>query len=50
LEHHRRLTKHYAAPTVSVDRVLACFFGKPTTWNSKFEAAEQVQGGHAKDC
>merc|ERR1719235_3013580 len=50
LEHHRRLTKHYAAPTVSVDRLLASVVGKPASWNSKFDAAEQVAtGGHAKE-
>merc|ERR1719409_986091 len=45
LEHHRRLTKHYAAPTFSVDRLLACVVGKPKSWNSKFDAAEQVSTG-----
>jgi hypothetical protein len=42
LEHHRRLTKHYAAPTISVDRLLACVVGKPKSWDSNFAAAEQV--------
>lgn len=42
LEHHKRLTSHYAAPTISIDRLLACVFGKPTGWNAEFDAAEQV--------
>jgi sterol desaturase/sphingolipid hydroxylase (fatty acid hydroxylase superfamily) len=49
LEHHRRLTKHYAAPTVSVDRVLASIVGKPASWNKNFDAAEQVEGADKKD-
>ena len=43
LEHHRRLTSNYAAPTFSVDRLLACAFGKPAGWNADFDAAEQVK-------
>ena len=42
LEHHKRLTAHYAAPTFSIDRILACVFGKPADWDSKFESAEQA--------
>ncbi|GMH52268.1 hypothetical protein TL16_g01195 [Triparma laevis f. inornata] len=42
LEHHRRLTSHYAAPTISIDRLLAFFVGKPTNWNAEFESGEQV--------
>jgi len=42
LEHHKRLTSHYAAPTISIDRLLACVFGKPSGWNAEFDAAEQV--------
>ena len=42
LEHHKRLTTHYAAPTISVDRILAACFGKPESWNKQFEAEEQV--------
>jgi sterol desaturase/sphingolipid hydroxylase (fatty acid hydroxylase superfamily) len=50
LEHHRRLTAHYAAPTFSVDRLLASVVGKPASWNSKFDAPEQVRSGaHQKD-
>merc|ERR1719473_1695905 len=48
LEHHKRLTSHYAAPTISVDRLLACVFGKPASWNSKFDAAEQVSSVASK--
>ena len=29
IEHHRKLTKFYGAPTLSVDRLLACVVGKP---------------------
>ena len=43
LEHHKRLTTNYAAPTFSVDRLLALAFGKPASWNAKFEAAEQLK-------
>ena len=43
LEHHKRLTSHYGAPTISVDRLLACAFGKPASWNADFDAAEQVK-------
>jgi len=47
LEHHKRLTAHYAAPTFSIDRILACVFGKPADWDSKFESAEQVDEAKA---
>ena len=43
LEHHKRLTSNYAAPTFSVDRLLACVFGKPASWNAEFDSAEQVK-------
>jgi hypothetical protein len=43
LEHHKRLTAHYAAPTFSVDRILACVVGQPSDWCAKFDAAEQVE-------
>lgn len=43
LEHHKRLTSHYAAPTLSVDRLLASVFGKPASWDTEFDAAEQVK-------
>lgn len=42
LEHHKRLTTHYGAPTFSTDRLLAAVVGKPTSWDSEFDAAEQV--------
>jgi sterol desaturase/sphingolipid hydroxylase (fatty acid hydroxylase superfamily) len=42
LDHHRRLTTHYGAPTFSTDRLLAAVVGKPASWNSEFDAAEQV--------
>mmetsp|Transcript_11973 Transcript_11973/g.38063 ORF Transcript_11973/g.38063 Transcript_11973/m.38063 type:complete len:296 (+) Transcript_11973:92-979(+) len=48
LEHHRRLTSHYAAPTISIDRLLACCFGKPASWNAEFDAAEQIRDGRGK--
>jgi len=48
LEHHKRLTSHYAAPTISIDRLLACAFGKPASWNAEFDAAEQLKEGAGK--
>ena len=48
LDHHKRLTTHYAAPTLSVDRVLAWCVGKPASWNKEFDAAEQVQDSPCK--
>jgi sterol desaturase/sphingolipid hydroxylase (fatty acid hydroxylase superfamily) len=48
LEHHKRLTAHYAAPTFSVDRILAYFVGQPESWGSKFDAAEQVDDAPIK--
>jgi len=48
LEHHKRLTSHYAAPTFSVDRLLACTFGRPASWNAEFDATEQVKEGAGK--
>ena len=45
MDHHKRLTTHYAAPTISIDRMLACVFGKPASWNKEFDAAEQVPDG-----
>merc|ERR1719305_2285002 len=48
LEHHKRLTAHYAAPTFSVDRILAYFFGEPEDWGAKFDAEEQVEVGPMK--
>lgn len=30
LDHHRRLTTHYAAPTISIDRILKHFVGEPS--------------------
>ena len=39
LEHHKRLTTHYAAPTVSIDRLLECVFGKPESWGKEFKEA-----------
>ena len=43
LEHHKRLTSFYAAPTISIDRLLMAAFGKPESWNTDFDAAEQVR-------
>jgi len=37
LEHHKRLTTHWAAPTISIDRLLACAFGKPASWGAEFK-------------
>jgi hypothetical protein len=37
LEHHKRLTTHYAAPTVSIDRLLACVFGEPASYGKEFK-------------
>ena len=37
LEHHRRLTTHWAAPTISIDRLLMCVFGKPDSWGKEFK-------------
>lgn len=37
LEHHLALTVHYAAPTISIDRLLACAFGKPASWGKEFK-------------
>lgn len=48
LEHHKRLTAHYAAPTFSVDRILAYFVGEPENWGAKFDAEEQVEVGPMK--
>ena len=48
LEHHKRLTAHYAAPTFSVDRILAYFVGQPESWGAKFEADEQVDDAPTK--
>ncbi|EOD36603.1 hypothetical protein EMIHUDRAFT_226101 [Emiliania huxleyi CCMP1516] len=51
LEHHRRLTSHYAAPTISIDRLLACCFGKPARgWRPEAAiggvgSAENATGG-----
>jgi len=39
LEHHHSLTKHWAAPTLSIDRLLACAFGKPASWGKEFKEA-----------
>jgi len=39
LEHHKRLTTHYAAPTISIDRLLAAVFGKPESWGKEFKEA-----------
>jgi len=39
LEHHLRLTTHWAAPTISVDRLLACVVGKPASWGKEFKEA-----------
>merc|ERR1712087_103775 len=39
LEHHMRLTTHWAAPTISIDRLLACAFGKPSNWGKEFKEA-----------
>ena len=36
LEHHKRLTTHFAAPTVSIDRLLALVVGQPESWGKKF--------------
>ena len=35
--HHRHLNTHYAAPTISVDRLLAAVFGKPESWGKEFK-------------
>jgi len=43
LEHHRRLTTFYAAPTISVDRILMLLFGKPKSWNSDFDDDTQIK-------
>jgi len=43
LEHHRRLTSFYAAPTISVDRILIALFGKPDSWNADFDDDTQVK-------
>jgi len=37
LEHHQRLTTHWAAPTISIDRLLACVVGKPASWGKEFK-------------
>jgi len=39
LDHHRRLTTNYAAPTISIDRILATIFGEP---NNKHAQREHV--------
>ena len=39
IEHHRKLTKFYGAPTLSVDRLLACVVGKPDSWGKEFKDA-----------
>ena len=39
IEHHRRLTMHYGAPTISIDRLLACVVGKPAGWGKEFKEA-----------
>ena len=33
INHHRKLTTHYAAPTVSIDRIFESLFGEP---NNKY--------------
>merc|ERR1712196_631585 len=43
LEHHKRLTSFYAAPTISIDKLLMCVFGKPESWNQDFDDDTQVK-------
>ena len=42
LEHHKRLTSFYAAPTISIDKILMLFVGKPRGWNADFDDETQV--------
>ena len=42
-EHHKRLTSFYAAPTISVDKLLIAAFGKPDSWNADFDDDTQVK-------
>jgi len=37
LEHHKRLTTHWAAPTISIDRLLACVVGTPDSYGKEFK-------------
>lgn len=43
LEHHKRLTSFYAAPTVSIDKLLIAAVGKPKDWNADFDDDTQVK-------
>jgi sterol desaturase/sphingolipid hydroxylase (fatty acid hydroxylase superfamily) len=43
LEHHKRLTSFYAAPTISIDKLLMLVFGKPESWNQDFDDDTQVK-------
>jgi sterol desaturase/sphingolipid hydroxylase (fatty acid hydroxylase superfamily) len=36
LDHHKRLTTHWAAPTISIDKLLACVVGHPDSYGKKF--------------
>ena len=48
IDHHRKLTKNFGAPTVSVDRILACFFGEPDV-KGYVKATEAEPSPPAKD-
>jgi sterol desaturase/sphingolipid hydroxylase (fatty acid hydroxylase superfamily) len=37
LEHHKRLTTNWAAPTISIDRLLACVVGTPESYGKVFK-------------
>jgi sterol desaturase/sphingolipid hydroxylase (fatty acid hydroxylase superfamily) len=37
IEHHRRLTTHYAAPTISIDKLLAAVVGTPASYGKEFK-------------
>lgn len=37
LDHHKRLTTHWAAPTISIDRILARVIGNPESYGKEFK-------------
>ena len=37
LDHHKRLTTHWAAPTISIDKLLACVVGNPDSYGKEFK-------------
>ena len=37
LEHHRKLTTHWAAPTISIDRLIEYFVGTPGSYGKEFK-------------